>query len=94
MALSIGVSVGDEILVGPIGTVQEYHTIRVKTLTAPNLIVVAVNGGPDVVVSEDQKIEVVPGVKVQVGVGPHGGTNRLAFHADRAIRISRIAKQR
>lgn len=61
-----------------------------KSISSPNLIVVSVDGGRDIVVSELSKTEILPRVFVFAGVGQKGGTNRLAFDAPREIRISRI----
>jgi hypothetical protein len=79
--LSIGVSVGSRIDVGG-------HQVKVKSLTHPNIIVVTVDNGPELVISEDKTVEILPDVKVQSGIGG----NRLAFHAPRRIRISRMEK--
>ena len=81
MTLSIGVGVGSRIDVGG-------HLIQVKALVSPNVIVLTVDRGEDVVVSEGKAVEILPDVKVHAG--PHG--NRLAFIAPRSIRISRIEK--
>lgn len=87
MALSIGVSVGSRIDV-------DGHSVVVKTLSQPNLIVVSVDNGPDVVISDQAGTEILPTVFVFSGVGANGGTNRLAFEAPRAIRISRVEGER
>jgi hypothetical protein len=83
MALSIGVSVGSRVDVGG-------HVLEVRALAHPNLIVLGVDGGPDVVITEEARKEVLPEVFVQTGVGPTGTGNRLAITAPKAIRISRI----
>lgn len=80
MALSIGVSVGSRIDVGG-------HTVQVKALVHPNVVVITVDGGEEIVISEGKSVQILQGVKVQAGVG-----NRLAFHADKSIRISRVAE--
>lgn len=80
MALSIGVGVGSKIDVGG-------HTLQVKALVHPNVVVVTVDRGDEIVISEGKTVEILPGVKVQSGIG-----NRLAFHAAKSIRISRIAE--
>lgn len=82
MALSIGIGVGSKIDIGG-------HMLQVKSLTHPNLVVVTVDRGDDIVISEGQAIEILPGVKVQSG----SGGNRLAFHAAKSIRISRMGEQ-
>lgn len=79
MALSIGVSVGSKIDVGG-------HTLQVKALVHPNVVVITVDRGEEIVISEGRAVEILPGVKVQSGVGG----NRLAFHAAKSIRISRV----
>ena len=79
MALSIGVSVGSKIDVGG-------HTVQVNALVHPNVVVITVDRGEEIVISEGRAVEILPGVKVQSGVGG----NRLAFHAAKSIRISRV----
>lgn len=81
MALSIGVSVGSQIDVGG-------HRLQVKALVHPNVVVITVDRGEEIVISEGQSVEILPGVKVQSGVGG----NRLAFHAAKSIRISRVGE--
>jgi sRNA-binding carbon storage regulator CsrA len=78
-ALSIGVSVGSRIDIGG-------HMLVVKALVAPNVVVVTIDRGEEILISEGKSVEILPGVKVQSGVGG----NRLAFHAPKSIRISRI----
>ena len=79
MALSIGVSVGSQIDIGG-------HLLQVKALVHPNVVVITVDRGEEIVVSEGKTVEILPGVKVQTGAGG----NRLAFHAAKSIRISRV----
>jgi hypothetical protein len=81
MALSIGVSVGSKIDVGG-------HMLQVKALVHPNVVVVTLDRGEEIVISEARAVEILPGVKVQSG----SGGNRLAFHAAKSIRISRIGE--
>lgn len=83
MALSIGVSVGSKIDVGG-------HILQVKSLVHPNVVVITVDRGAEIVISEGKTVEILPGVKVQSG----SGGNRLAFHAAKSIRISRIEGNR
>lgn len=83
MALSIGVSQGSRISVGK-------NMVRVKSVARPNLIVLSVDDGPDVVVSDQAKVEILPKVFVFVGVGRSGTGNRLALEASRDIPIHRI----
>lgn len=87
MALSIGVSVGSKIDVGG-------HLLQITALAQPNLIVVTVDAGVPVVVSDQSRTEILPDVFVFSGVGKAGSANRLAFEAPRAIRISRIEDSR
>lgn len=84
MALSLGVSVGSKIAVGQ-------SQVTVKAVVNPTLMVVRVNDGPDVVVSDKESVEIMPGVKVFAGVGRKAsGGNRLAFEAPRDISIYRL----
>jgi hypothetical protein len=73
------VSVGSKIDVGG-------HTLQVKALVHPNVVVVTVDRGEEILISEGKTVEILPQVRVQSGVGG----NRLAFHAPKSIRISRI----
>jgi hypothetical protein len=79
IALSIGVSVGSKIDVGG-------HILQVKALVHPNVVVITVDRGEEILISEGKTVEILPEVRVQSGVGG----NRLAFHAPKAIRISRV----
>lgn len=83
MALSIGVSVGSKIDIGG-------RLLTVKAMAQPNLIVVSVDRGQDIVVSDLSRTEILPNVFVFAGVGRGGGGNRLAFEAPKSIRISRV----
>ena len=83
MALSLGVSVGSRIDIAG-------HLLQVKALVQRKLIVVTVDGGNDVVISDKDRKEIVPGVWVQVGVSERAKNIRLAFEAPKTIRISRI----
>ncbi len=83
MALSLGVSEGSKIEVGA-------NMVTVRRIITSTLIVVAVDGGPDVTVSEQEKIELMPGVFVFAGVGGSGLGNRLAFEAPRSVNIRRL----
>jgi len=87
MALSIGVSIGSKILVGG-------HLLVVKNLVHPNLIVISVDRGEDIVISDKANTEILPGVEVFSGIGMGGGGNRLAFTAPKSIRISRVEEDR
>ena len=81
MALSIGVSVGSKIDIGG-------HVLQVKSLAPPNIVVITIDRGEEIVISEGKSVEILPGVKVQSG----SGGNRLAFHAAKSIRISRMGE--
>jgi hypothetical protein len=85
MALSLGVRIGSKIAVGD-------HEVQVKILVQPSLIVVSVDGGRDIVVSDQEQIEILLDVAVFSGVGAKGtgGGNRLAFVAPREILIRRL----
>jgi len=83
VALSIGVSVGSRIHV-------DGHLLQVNKLDQHKRIWVTVDGENDVVISDEDRQEIVPGVWVRVGIGQTGKRNRLAFEAPRAIRISRV----
>ena len=83
MALSIDVSVGSRIGL-------DGHLLQVKALRHPNLIVLSVDKGKDVMISDRESTEILPTVFVFSGAAAHGEGNRLAFNAPKAIRISRI----
>jgi len=83
LALSIGISSGSKIKVGD-------HMVEVKTVAKPNLIVLSVDGGPDQVISDQSRTEILPEVFVFSGVGSQGSGNRLAFEAARSIPIHRV----
>lgn len=84
MALSIGVSVGDKIDING-------HLLRVKSLMQdPNVIIITIDGGPEFLVTDKDQQEILPNVKVQLGIGRTGGNNRLAFDAPRTIPIHRL----
>jgi hypothetical protein len=82
MALSLGVSVGSKISVGD-------SKVHVKAIVTPMLIIVQVDNGPDVLVSDKEAVEILPGVKVFAGLGRKQAGNRLAFEADRSVSIYR-----
>ena len=79
MALSLGVSVGSKIDVGG-------HMLQVKALVHPNMAVVTVDGGEEIVIRDSETVEILPGVTVQTGFRG----DRLAFHAAKSIRIFRV----
>lgn len=81
MALSLGVSVGSEIEVGN-------NVVKIKAIPSPSLILLSVDGGDAILVSDQSRQEILPSVYVFVGT-PESGVNRLAFEADRSIKIMR-----
>jgi hypothetical protein len=83
LALSIGISVGSKIRVGN-------DIVEVVGTAKPNLIVLKVNGGEDIVVSDLRSTEILPRVFVFSGMGQNGGSNRIAFECPREIRIQRL----
>jgi hypothetical protein len=84
MALSIGVWKGSRISVGD-------HCIEVKGFCPTNLIVIAVDGGENIIISDLMATEIVPNVRVFSGVGKDGVGRRLAFEAPREIAIRRLS---
>lgn len=76
-----GVSKGSRVKVGT-------HMITVEAIHGRSLII-SVDGGPPVHVTEQEQ-QLVPNVKVFVGVGATGNSNRLAFIAPKEIAIHRI----
>lgn len=64
--------------------------LSVKSVVHPNLIVVSVDDGPEIVVTDRQQKWILPNVGIQSGVGRTGGNNRLCFDAPKSIRISRL----
>jgi len=83
VALSIGVGTGSRVDV-------DGHVVKVKNVVKPNLIVLTVDGGEDIVVSDQARIEILPDVFVFAGVGSTGRGSRLAFEAPVSIPIHRI----
>ena len=90
MALSIGVSVGSQIDIG------DEHTVTVKSISNPHLIVLSVknkvSGDPPVdhLATDQSRAEIIPDVFVSTGDSRKPGVYRLAFEAPKQIRISRI----
>jgi hypothetical protein len=83
MALSLGVRKGSKITVGK-------HEVEVKDIIQSNLIMVSVDQGDDVLISDQKQTEILPDVFVFSGVGASGSGNRLAFKAPREIAIRRV----
>jgi sRNA-binding carbon storage regulator CsrA len=84
MALSLGIKVGSKIQVGD-------HEVLIKDLTPPSFIVVSVDGGNDIVVSERSRLEILPNVFV-FSAGEN--SNRLVFEAPREVLISRVKNEK
>ncbi|MFY9724638.1 MAG: hypothetical protein WB579_00530 [Bryobacteraceae bacterium] len=83
MALSLGVKKGSKILVGD-------HCVQVKNMVPPDMIVISVDDGEEVLVSDQYKSQILPDVLVFSGIGQNGGGNRLAFDAPKSIKIKRL----
>lgn len=83
MALSIGVKAGSTLKIGT-------AVLCVKQIVTPTVMVVSVNGGPDITVTETEKVNILPEVFVSAGKGGKAAGNRLAFEAPRYIGIHRI----
>ena len=96
MALSIGVSVGSKIIIHEGVAGVPPHVLEVKALTQPNLIVVSLDGGKDILVTDKARTEILPTVFVFAGIGHSGsgGSNRIAFEAPQSIRITRAEKEK
>lgn len=97
MPLSIGVVVGTRIRIQD----KKVHRLVVKDTAKPNLIVVSLDGGPPVVVSDQASTEILPKVFVFSGVSQSAlhtghptsnGTHRLAFEAPKEIKIRKLEK--
>lgn len=89
MALSIGVSTGSRISLGN-------HVLKVEDVVNPTTIVVSVDGGKEVTVTDQQQTEVAPNVHVFAGVGGRdkgGSGTRLAFNAPKEIEIRRLESE-
>lgn len=84
MALSLGVSVGDKIMVGKV-------PITILSIASPNIIGLDV-GGQTFFVSDAERVEILPEVWVQSGLPERRfrSESRLAFEAPREIRIERV----
>lgn len=82
MALLVGVSTGTRILVGK--SVVTVRDIQDKVMC------LQVGNGPDIFVTNKERVEILPQVFVFVGEGhlPNTG-DRLAFEAPRSIQILR-----
>jgi len=90
MALSLGVSVGDKIAVGD-------SVVEVRAIHAPKTMVVSVDSGAAITVSDNKAhpVEILPGVRTFVGVGPgkHSSGSRLAFEAPKTIPIRLLSEK-
>ena len=83
MALSIGVGQGSRLRIGE-------HLLEVKQILGRTLMVVSLDKGKNLTVSDKERVELLPGVYVFAGRGGRGVTNRLAFEAPKEFRIERI----
>jgi sRNA-binding carbon storage regulator CsrA len=84
MALSLGIKQGSKIQVGK-------SVLEVKDLTPPSFIVLSIDGGNDIVVSDQSRQEILPDVFV-FSAGEN--TNRLVFEAPREVLISRVKNEK
>lgn len=66
------------------------HCVEVKEIVQPNLVVIAVDDGPEISVSDQSKTEILPNASVFSGVGATGNGNRPAFETPRSITITRL----
>jgi hypothetical protein len=83
MALSLGIHFGSKIRIGE-------HIVKVAAIVAPTVYLLTVDNGPELLVSDQETTEILPGVTVFVGTSKTGSINRLAFTAPRSIVISRV----
>ena len=88
MAKIIGVTSGSVINVG--GHLVGGHTVKVKSVVKPNVIVITIDDGADITISDQERVEIVPGVFVFAGVNSNGAGCRLGFEAARSILINRL----
>lgn len=82
MPLSLGVSTGDKLTVGP-------HDLSVKKVVNPTTIVISVDDGPEIIITEFERTQILRNVFVFAGVGANGNGSRLAFDAPRNVSIHR-----
>jgi hypothetical protein len=66
------------------------HYVDVKAMVPPNLVVIMVDDGPEMVISDQSKTDILPTVSVFSGVGAAESGNRLAFEAPRSVTIRRL----
>jgi hypothetical protein len=89
VALSLGVHKGDKILIGD-------HCLDVRAITpshdpdSGDLITITIDGGEDILVTDQSKSRILPEVMAFSGVGASGNRSRLAFEAPRTIPIRRV----
>lgn len=86
MALSLGVSVGSEITIGPV------NRLKVLDIIGGTQVKIEV-GGNQFLIDDQERQEVLPEVFVSCGLSaPTRGTHtsRLAFEAPRSIKIDRV----
>lgn len=85
MALSLGVKRGKRILVGG-------RELVVRSVLAANSVLVSFEGR-EILVTDMQREELMPGVFVSCGLSLKAADNqysRLAFEAPRSVRIERV----
>ena len=83
MGLSLGVYINSQIQIG--GSV-----LRVLRMPRPPLIVVRLDNGDDILVSDRERTEIMPGVFLSVGKIKKGFTNRLLIEAPKSVPITRL----
>lgn len=84
MAKSIGVTRGSRIRVGS-------QVVKVISCT-PRMVTLCVDHGKPLIITEEERVEIIPKVFVFVGVPDHLNISgsRLAFEAPRDILIDRV----
>jgi hypothetical protein len=67
--------------------------VYVRAIVNPTLIIVQVDGGPDIVITDQNSTQILDGVKVFAGQGKSSLGNRLAFEAHKSIPIYRVEEK-
>lgn len=80
MALSVGVKTGSKIDVNG-------HTVLVKTIFSPAHLVVTVDDGPEISITDQESVTILPEVKLFAGIGGRRMGYRLSFEAPQHIEI-------
>lgn len=86
MALAIGVTPGNKIRIGQ-------SILHVQQVVAGEATTVSIDGGPQVLITEDKRTEILPTVFVQLGkftANAGSSSSRLAFEAPRDIVIRKV----